>query len=103
MRHLLIVMVVASCRYGFDPIETPDASVITGPHGGPYTCPSATCVVDCRAWESCDVDCGPDALACIVECPSTGCTVHDCHGLGCDVTCSDGTSAARANDVATCP
>ena len=102
MRHLLIVMVVA-CRYGFDPIETPDASSAVQPHGGPYLCNGNACVVDCRAWASCNVDCGPDVLACIVECPSSGCTVTDCRGLVCDVVCVDGTSAHHVGDVATCP
>ena len=104
MRSTLLVL-LAACRIGFDPIETPDASGArtADPHD-PVECIGVECIVDCRAWSTCQVDCGTSSYACVVQCPETGCLVTDCRGDDCTVQCGYlAKPPTRIGTVATCP
>lgn len=105
MRCWTVLLLVAACRYGFDPIDVPDAAsgALVAPSDGKVACSGPACVVDCRTWPSCEVDCGT-ALACIVRCPDVGCVVTSCTAGDCDVLCgSDFHEATYLATTATCP
>lgn len=124
---LVVMLVLAGCRIGFDPIEAagPDAGAEsdagTDPtalracdpgttcriHATPgaivlVTCaPGQDCLVECSLASTCAVSCNA-AASCIVNCPAAGCAVTQC-GETCDVLCGETSLPTHHADTATCP
>jgi hypothetical protein len=114
MPRALLLVALAACRLGFDPVDgegegdigeiaetgagttTPaTAQTMTAMPGSDFYTVCRTgepCSVDCTAATTCIVECGL-ASSCEVACSATDCIVESCVAPACEVECTGGTLA----------
>jgi hypothetical protein len=108
MPRALLLVVLAACRLGFDPVEgelepegqgelgaKTSAQTVIAPAGSDFYTVCRTgepCAVDCTAAMTCVVECGL-ASSCQVTCSAADCIVESCMLPSCEVECIDGTLA----------
>lgn len=116
MQRALVMIVLAGCRIGFDPVdgeasEDPATEVGVGtmssaqviiaePGSDFYTActPGAPCAVDCTAASTCIVACN-GASSCDVACTESQCIVEECLPQACQVDCGGGMRWAIESNV----